>query len=186
MAKRVLSAMLSVILVATLALVSAPAASATPSVSRAKLKSVASKVEYETVGGSNYGHYKKTSPYNRQLNWTKDGCSVPTKLEIVTLGISPATFGLMKLYEHVFKSSCDRHDFGYRNYGKNTSTPGPHPKLDPTRARKNGIDSKFYSNMKVQCERDYGTFNPARYMCKGAAYGFYLAVKKKADKAFFG
>lgn len=186
MVTRVLSALLAAIMVATLALVSAPAASAAPSVSRAKLKAVASKVEYETVGGSHYGHYKKTSPYNRQLNWTNDGCSVPKKVELIAIGVSPATFALMKLYEHVFQHSCDRHDFGYRNYGKNTSTPGPHPKLNPTHARKNSIDSKFYSNMKVQCERKYGRFNPARYLCKGAAYGFYLAVHKKGGKAFFG
>ena len=42
----------------------------------------------------------------------------------------------MLSYEHIFQHSCDRHDFGDRNYGKNTTTKGPHLKLDPTQKRR--------------------------------------------------
>ncbi|GGL98019.1 phospholipase A2 [Nakamurella endophytica] len=157
---------------------SVTAAEAAPS--RATLKAAASKVEYETVGGSNYGHYKKKYP--TQLNWTKDGCSVPK-----AVWISPALALVLAHYSGVFKASCDRHDFGYRNYGK-ASGPGVRPKFDPTRARKNSIDSRFRSNMRVQCQREYGSWWEigAKEACYKAADVYYTAVSLGGDKAFFG
>ena len=112
---------------------------------------------------------RATTPHADQLDWTSDACSY-----------SPdAPFG------HAFTPACDRHDFGYRNYGKNTSTPGVHLKLDPTSARKKAIDSRFYSNMKKQCDDKYG--NPVTTgACKVAAKTFYTAVDKFGGSAFYG
>lgn len=134
----------------------------------------------ETVGGSNYAKYKALYPSS--LNWTNDGCSVPNKVLVAGgLGV------VLKVYGGVFGHSCDRHDFGYRNFGSATSTPGTHPKFSPTRATKNKIDSRFYSNMKVQCDDKFGGVvkAPLRVACKAAAKTFYEAVSHFADDAFF-
>ncbi len=163
-------------LVASFGLVApAPANAAT----RAELKAAATSVAYEKVGGGNYAKYKEKYP--KALNWGNDGCSVPS--EVLLFGGLGAA---IKAYGGVFEKSCDRHDFGYRNFGKNTSTAGVHPKFSPTRATKDKIDSKFYSNMKVQCESKYGSLNPLRAACKAAAKVFYEAVSHRGDKAFFG
>jgi phospholipase A2-like protein len=164
------------VLVTSMGLV-APA-SATP---RATLKAAATAVAFETVGGSNYAKYK--AKYPTSLNWGNDGCSVPNKVLVAGgLGV------VIKAYGKVFEHSCDRHDFGYRNFGKNTTTPGTHPKFSPTRATKDKIDSRFYSNMKVQCDKKYGGIikAPLRAACKAAAKTFYTAVSHFADDAFFG
>ncbi|MEJ7649311.1 MAG: phospholipase A2 [Nakamurella sp.] len=164
-------------LATTLILGAAGTASAAPS--RATLKAAADTVVNEVVGGSNYGKVK--AKYPTALNFTNDGCSVPAYI----IAASPALYGVLRAYGSVFEKSCDRHDFGYRNYGKNTTTPGVHPKFDPTSARKKSIDSRFYSNMKKQCDDKYG--NPiTTAACKVAAKTFYTAVDKAGGKAFFG
>lgn len=152
-------------------------ASATP---RATLKAAASAVAFEQVGGSNYPRYK--AAYPSQLNWTNDGCSVPNKVLVAGgLGV------VLKVYGKVFEHSCDRHDFGYRNFGSATNTSGTHPKFSPTRTTKNQIDSRFYANMKIQCDDKFGGVikAPLRAACKGAAGTFYQAVSHFADDAFF-
>ncbi len=188
MSKKISAALVACVMVIAALITTAGSASAAAPLSRAKLAKAASAVEYEKVGGSLYGKYKKAAGYSKQLNWTNDGCSIPTKALVAAAVVSPATFLAMLKYERVFQHSCDRHDFGYRNYGKNTKTSGPHLKLDPTQSRKNSIDSKFYSNMKLQCDRDYGFPYISRTACKVAARGFYLAVSKtpQGHKAFFG
>ena len=161
----------------TLSLVAPAPASATP---RATLKAAATAVAFEKVGGGNYATYKALYPSS--LNFTNDGCSVPNKVLVAGgLGV------VLKAYGKVFEHSCDRHDFGYRNFGSATSTPGAHPKFSPTRATKDKIDSRFYSNMKVQCDSKFGGVikAPLRALCKGAAKTFYEAVSHFADDAFF-
>lgn len=149
--------------------------------SRATLKAAATAVAYEKVGGSNYAKYKKAYP--KALNWYNDGCSVPHKV-LIAPGVGVA----LKVFGKVFEKSCDRHDFGYRNFGKNTDTDGTHPKFSPTRATKDKIDSRFYSNMKVECDNKFGGKLKAivRGQCKVAAKTFYEAVSRFADDAFFG
>lgn len=183
-----IAAVLMACVVTTAAMLGSAGSASAAGVSRAALAKAASAVEYEKVGGSLYGHYKKAPGYATQLNWTKDGCSIPTAALVTAAILSPATFAAMVKYKGVFKSSCDRHDFGYRNYGKNTTTPGPHLKLNPTTARKNSIDAKFLSNMNIQCDRAYGFPYVSRTACKVAAKGFYVAVNKTSQghKAFFG
>ena len=183
-----ISAVLIACVVAAAAMLGAAGSASAAGKSRAALAKAASAVEYEKVGGSLYGHYKHATGYSTQLNWTNDGCSIPTKALVVAGILSPVTLAAMLKYKAVFQASCDRHDFGYRNYGKNTSTKGPHLKLDPTQSRKNSIDVKFKSNMNLQCDRAYGAPYISRTACKVAAQGFYLAVSRTSQghKAFFG
>lgn len=170
---------LSVLLAAGSAVVlTAVPAQAGPS--RTTLQNAASRVEYENQGGPAYGYYHKKYP--KQLNWTNDGCSVPAAM------LSYRGLGaVLRNYSNVFRHSCDRHDFGYRNYGSNTSTPGRHPKFDPDRYRKDTIDKRFLTNMGIQCRKTYNA-GFGRNACYVAATVFYKAVNttKAGDKAFFG
>ncbi len=131
----------------------------------------ADAVVAERVGGPLYGYYKARFP-EPQLVWSHDGCSVPWWLSSVT------TYAYSKVFVH----SCDRHDFGYRNYGKGWKGG---PKFDPTRSRKDSIDSRFLANMKVNCD-GLSVFNPLKIACKTVAQAFYTAVHVGGDKAFFG
>lgn len=91
-------------------------------------------------------------------------------------------------YMGVFDHSCDRHDFGYRNFGKNTTTSGVHPKFSPTQATKNKIDTRFLNNVRIQCDARYDDVLdiPAKKLYRGAANIFYAAVKYGGHGAFFG
>ena len=153
-------------------------ASATP---RATLKAAAQAVAYERVGGSNYATYK--AKYSSELNWGNDGCSVPSYIQA-----APGLGAVLSAYGHIFVHSCDRHDFGYRNFGANTTTPGVHQKFSPTRATKDTIDDRFYSNMKINCDDSFGGVikAPLRAACKAGAWTFYEAVHLRVDGAFFG
>jgi len=185
---RKISAVLIACVVTAAGLVGSAGSASAAGVSRTALAKAASAVEYENVGGSNYGYYKSKAGYRTQLNWGNDGCSIPTKALVAAGILSPATLLAMLKYKAVFEHSCDRHDFGYRNYGKNTRTAGPHLKLNPTEARKHSIDVQFRDNMYLQCTKKYGAPYISRTACKGAAQGFYLAVSKTSGghKAFFG
>ncbi|MCA0296810.1 MAG: phospholipase [Actinobacteria bacterium] len=156
----------------------APTASVSASGGEPSVKEAAIQVRKEEVGGPLYGAYKKLYP--TQLNWTNDGCSIPKKVKDVW-GLGAIAKKLAEIWQH----SCDRHDFGYRNFGSNTTTPGVHHKFSPTEATKHKIDVRFQKNMKLQCNDVNVVF---RGPCKKAADVFYLIVRdsKQAHKAFFG
>ncbi|MFG3284821.1 phospholipase [Streptomyces sp. NPDC048111] len=63
-----------------------------------------------------------------------------------------------------FKSSCARHDFGYRNY----KAAGQFP------ANKARVDSALYEDLKRVCSA-YGTAKKAS--CNATAWTYYEAVK---------
>lgn len=67
-----------------------------------------------------------------EFNWSSDNCSVPYPWESISA-----------LYMDTFQSSCVRHDFGYRNYGKKSFL-----KLNPTEEGRKSIDDRFYRDMK--------------------------------------
>ncbi len=146
--------------------------------SRATLSSAAQQVAFESVNGGAYSKYSKLYP--KELNWTNDGCSVPNYVLIV----SPALGLVLKKYGSVFKASCIRHDFGYRNFGSNAGGAGPHPKFSPTKATKDRIDTTFYNNMVIQCKAKYSAWI-TRKACTTAASTFYTAVKYGGSKSFF-
>ncbi|KAF2177764.1 hypothetical protein K469DRAFT_528671, partial [Zopfia rhizophila CBS 207.26] len=85
------------------------------------------------------------------LDWGSDGCSSSPD--------NPFGFD--------FLQSCQRHDFGYRNYKKQNRF---------TDAGKARIDSNFKSDMYNQCSTEGGAFEVAA--CKGVADVYYEAVKE--------
>jgi hypothetical protein len=86
------------------------------------------------------------SAYN--FNWTTDYCSN-----------SPDNpFGFP------FKNSCQRHDFGYRNYKE----------LGTFAANKARLDSAFYEDLKRVCNRYSGA---TKTSCNATAWTYYQAVR---------
>lgn len=125
-------------------------------------------VAYQPVGTSSYGYWYGIA--GRQIDWSTDGCSVPSWVMASVPGAS--------YYAKLLRPSCVRHDFGYRNYGK------VH-RYQMTAARKASIDNQLYANMKRQCASQPGLKGTA---CRKAAWVFYKAValSPQAHRAFFG
>lgn len=169
--RNTLWALLVAVLVAGLLSVpSAAAAGSKPS--RADLRERADYwVEKATV--ASVQRFQKRPPKlvaDAYLNWTTDGCSVP--------GGEKTT-----KYERWFTPSCDRHDFGYRNFGKARSSSLA---LRPTRAQKDKIDTKFKSDMLKFCSDPPPSFPFTKTGCKAHAHTFYQAVSRYGDGSFFG
>ncbi|MEU6290988.1 phospholipase [Streptomyces sp. NPDC046988] len=88
------------------------------------------------------------------FNWSTDYCST-----------SPDNpFGFP------FKTSCARHDFGYRNY-KEAGTFA---------ANKSRVDSAFYADLKRVCAAYSGA---QRTSCDATAWTYYQAVDKLGSPA---
>ncbi|MEV6228475.1 phospholipase [Saccharopolyspora shandongensis] len=84
-------------------------------------------------------------PYADQLDWSSDGCSM-----------SPD-----KPLGYKFRTSCERHDFGYRNYKKQDRFG---------EADRKKVDDNFKADMYSVCGSDV--------VCKGTANIYYYAVRE--------
>ncbi|WP_051470871.1 phospholipase A2 [Patulibacter minatonensis] len=151
---------------------------------------IARAVEFEDVGGSNYGRYKKLYPETRKdvdghsINWGTNGCSVPENLANAEFSLAGKTGKPIKYYSDLFEKSCDRHDFGYRNFGSKSAGL----MAAPTKAGKDSIDSRFRSNMKIQCDERFDRkYLEAvqRGFCKKVADVFYKAVSTFGGKNYY-
>ncbi|MFF8955157.1 phospholipase A2 [Streptomyces sp. NPDC014894] len=132
----------------------APAAGA--AVGKAELRRRADRIMKLTY--RKFARAERVKPFN----WRADGCSVPMK-----------DFP----YKKRFRSACDQHDFGYRNYGGKGKL-----KLSPTRATRKSIDAKFYREMKRTCDDAYR--GRSRTKCKLIAANYHLAVRAVGGRAF--
>ena len=94
---------------------------------------------------SQFTTLRAQQPYAGQLDWSSDGCSY-----------SPDNpFGFK------FLPACHRHDFGYRNYKRQSRFN------ETTRLR---IDNRFKSDMYKQCGSNWA--------CKRTADIYYKAVRE--------
>lgn len=84
-------------------------------------------------------------PYPNQLDWTSDSCS-----------LSPD-----EPLGNDFATSCDRHDFGYRNYTRQDRF---------TEANRERIDDGFRADMYSVCGDDP--------LCRGTANVYHFAVRQ--------
>ena len=84
-------------------------------------------------------------PHPEQLDWESDSCS-----------LSPD-----EPLGNDFAASCDRHDFGYRNYTRQDRF------TEPNRER---IDDQFRTDMRSVCAGDP--------LCEGTAEVYYFAVRQ--------
>jgi hypothetical protein len=107
-----------------------------------------------------------SGPYD----WDDDGCSVPYVPSAVAN--SPAIFAS-------FRNACERHDFGYRNYGRYLNSENePGLQLGPSDATKAWIDHIFLADMRAVCGIEATCLTLARL--------YYEAVRLKAGSAFYG
>lgn len=114
------------------------------------------------------GKYAK--PIDKTLDWSNDECSMP----------GYDFQGTMEAWAGAFRNACIRHDFGYRNYGKNYYAKNL--ALRPSNDQKLVIDKRFYADMKRTCSGsgDSGS-------CNSTAKSFYVAVRsEKGENAYHG
>src|SRR5699024_6424531 len=88
------------------------------------------------------------APHADQLDWTSDGCSAAPD--------EPFGFD--------FSTSCQRHDFGYRNYQLQERF---------TENNREGIDRNFRSDMASTCD--------VNLSCRATAQVYYWAVREFGD-----
>jgi hypothetical protein len=93
-------------------------------------------------------------------DWSDDGCSVPGWLP----------------YTSAFRPACERHDFGYRNFGGSKD-------YQPSDARRARVDARFKEDMYKICEDKYTWQEP---FCKVSARAGYNLVRTLGGPAFFG
>lgn len=74
-----------------------------------------------------------------------------------------------------FAEACDRHDFGYRNFGKGL-------RIDRTESRRQWIDDRFRDDMYEACE---GAPGPD-VLCRRIADVYHRGVRLGGASAFFG
>lgn len=101
---------------------------------------------------------RRAAPYD----WRDDGCSAPFLPD--ALASRPTLLGS-------FRGACERHDFGYRNYGK-------HLELSPTDAARTWIDSIFFKDLHAACGADAG--------CHPLADVYYVAVRSQGGVHYYG
>jgi hypothetical protein len=153
---------------------------------RDELASAADKVAFERVYGSNWRIYKAKYPETpdtaHSLIWKTNGCSVPEAILNAQWHGVPIGKGF-GYYAKLFVKSCDRHDFGYRNYGSKTNGL----KLDPSATRRAQIDDRLHANMDYQCKRIFSrkyVEAVQRGLCYKASDAFYWAVHNFAGSHF--
>lgn len=113
---------------------------------------------YMSMSMANFQAANRSAP--APYNWTDDGCSnSPDK---------PGGFN--------FLPSCQRHDFGYRNYGKGAV------KASPTDATRLAVDNRLRSDLTNECNKYSGG---QRTDCLGYASTFYAAVRTAGGKSFY-
>ena len=95
------------------------------------------------------------SPYD----WNDDGCSVPSWT-----------------YHFSFNDACERHDFGYRNFGRDRE-------YNPSDSRRAMVDGVFLSDLNHICA-GYSIF--VRPLCYSEAAAGYQLVHVFGGRAFFG
>lgn len=95
-------------------------------------------------------------------DWSDDGCSAPVEAPIVEAK-----------WNELFHRACQRHDFGYRNFGGFGIKP-----TDPQRWR---VDSKFLREMRAAC-----VGNSEFKECRRAASGYFEGVRNFGARAFYG
>ena len=167
-----------------------PAAQRAKGPTQAQLAAAISTVTYERVYGSQYRIQKArfpraAYPSGPGIIWDNNGCSVPKQLVDLELGGGRIPRGKpVAYYAGLFEKSCDRHDFGYRNYGTNSGGRA----LDATEARRLSIDARFLANMDHQCRTVFSRkYVEAiqRGACYKAADVFKLAVTKRGQPNFY-
>ncbi len=128
-------------------------------------------LNYFTTIRTNSSHKYHYSAYD----WSADGCSTPVA------GV-PGVGGYLKnnpVPGINFAKACNRHDFGYRNYGKAGGL-----QMHPTDYRRRAVDARFYWDMTWICDNEVNV--ALRSSCYGWRNVYYKAVRNFGGRPFFG
>lgn len=110
---------------------------------------------YRTESMAAFQNHKAQRP--APFDWNDNGCSSPINVS--------------SLYN--FNQACQRHDFGYRNYGHGLT-------VNPTDSQRATVDSQFLSDMNAWCNANKPTAG-----CYSMAGIYYGAVRQKGGPSFF-
>lgn len=162
--------LLTAVLVAAGLLLPGPSAGAAKTYTRAELKARADVIAFEVSLPRFTAIYRDgtKSAIDRRFAWENyDGCTVPAELSTAA---DP--------WRRQFLDACNRHDFGYRNFGNGLA-------LGSDQAHKSRIDRAFYTDMSYICRTRLAPTNQAR--CRAGASAFYNGVRLagRAQTAFF-
>lgn len=95
------------------------------------------------------------------FDWTANGCS----------------FGEVSgPFRESFNRACDRHDFGYRNYGAGSL------RLDVSEARRTRVDDRLRDDLNALCRRDHAGLTETP--CLAAAQAVYTAARSMGSAQF--
>ncbi|MCJ0875270.1 phospholipase [Streptomyces sp. AP-93] len=139
------------------------------STDNSKMRKIADHYLYDTPADK-FAKLRADKPYDRMLTWGSDQCSSPT-------GDRPNGYD--------FGPSCERHDFGYRNYRKQNRLNGPDgDTLDGNESGRNRerVDNNFLDDMMSVCRNLSSTEILARHSggtCPEWANTYYSAVRAK-------
>lgn len=122
-------------------------------------------VEIMKSSMSDFQATKRSAP--RPFDWRDDNCSVPRGARVL----------IDNDYLRIFRKACERHDFGYRNFGKGLE-------LDRTADRRKWIDQRFKADMLRICEQRER--KDGWDICEASAEKFYGAVRLFGADEFFG
>jgi hypothetical protein len=105
------------------------------------------------------------SALDSTFEWHDNGCTAPWR-------------AITGVFSDFFDRSCQRHDFGYRNFGHGLALGSPAYKAE----QKAQVDAQLLADMRQQCSD-----SPGLPDCNTAAYAFYLGVTRsgQAQTAFF-
>lgn len=92
------------------------------------------------------------------LDWSSDGCTKSPD--------RPQGFD--------FKDACDRHDFGYRNYGQGRV------KAKPTDAQREQVDLRLHGDLMNVCDHER-----ERQKCRSIAETYFDFTRKAGGKGFY-
>lgn len=97
------------------------------------------------------------------FDWTDDGCSVID----------------FRAWNFLFNKACQRHDFGYRNFGVRG--------LDRNEVRRKWVDDILNKDMQALC-KPYDTWSSKKtfFDCMGTADLMYQGVRAAGQKYFEG
>jgi hypothetical protein len=97
------------------------------------------------------------------LDWSDDGCSAAGPLR----------------YSSMFLDACERHDFGYRNYGSRL-------RLSPLEATRAAVDRRLREDMDQICADSYAGDDLRLRACAAASYAAYSLVRVFGGPSFYG
>jgi hypothetical protein len=151
------------LLLASLVVASVPAVAGAATYSRAQKTERANVIYGKSLAAFIRLKGGKHTGIDTSFYWKDDGCTTP---DIPGTGT----------YNKKFLQACQRHDFGYRNFGNGYAAGRA---LTSTDAKKRAIDNRFLEDMKGKCGDSSS--------CKAAANAYYklMSASGKSQTAFY-